>query len=85
MNVGVRELKAHLSEYVERAASGERIVVTHRGRVKAELGPPSLEARLAQAVREGRVRPGRGRIRAEPLRLKGRMTVAEAMAEDREE
>ena len=39
MDVGIRELKAKLSEYLERAAQGERIRVTDRGRPKAVLGP----------------------------------------------
>lgn len=37
--VGVRELKAHLSSNVHAAAAGARIVVTDRGRPVAELGP----------------------------------------------
>ena len=37
MSVGVRELKAHLSEFLSRAASGEEIVVTDRNR--AMFGP----------------------------------------------
>ena len=36
MNVGVRELKAKLSEYLGRAASGEEVVVTDRGRMVAD-------------------------------------------------
>ena len=51
--VGVRELKAKLSEYLERAAAGETIVVTDRGKPKAELRPLSVEERIAQGVREG--------------------------------
>jgi len=38
--VGVRDLKARLSEYLARAASGETVQVTSRGRVVAELSPP---------------------------------------------
>ena len=60
--VGVKVLKNKLSEYVRLAASGERILVTDRDRVVAELGPPGpgraerlSDALLAQAVREGRI------------------------------
>jgi len=35
MDVGVHELKQHLSEYLERAARGEAIRVTDRGVPKA--------------------------------------------------
>lgn len=61
--VGVKVLKNKLSEYVKLAASGERILVTDRDRVVAELGPPregtsvSLnDALLADAVRKGWIR-----------------------------
>jgi antitoxin (DNA-binding transcriptional repressor) of toxin-antitoxin stability system len=37
---GVRELKAKLSEFIRRARAGETVLVTDRGRVVAELGPP---------------------------------------------
>jgi prevent-host-death family protein len=88
--VGIRELKARLSYYLERAAAGETIVVTERGKAKAEIRQLSVEERIQERIQrgieEGWIRPGRGGIPfREPLRLKGRMTIAEAMAEDREE
>lgn len=83
--VGVRELKAKLSEYLARAAAGETIVVTDRGKAKAEIRGLSVDERIQQGIREGWVRPGRGSPDATPLGLKGRMTVEEALAEDRDE
>ena len=38
--VGVRELKNRLSEYLRRVRLGERVLVTDRGEVVAELLPP---------------------------------------------
>jgi len=38
MDVAVRELKAKLSAYLQRAAAGEMITVTDRGRPIAVLG-----------------------------------------------
>ena len=38
--VGLRELKNQLSKYVERAKSGETVLITDRGHVVAELSPP---------------------------------------------
>jgi prevent-host-death family protein len=35
--VGIKELKAKLSEYVERAKAGEPVIVTERGAPVAEL------------------------------------------------
>ena len=38
--VGVRELKNRLSEYLRDVRAGERVLVTDRGAVVAELAPP---------------------------------------------
>ena len=83
--VGIRELKAKLSHYLDRAAAGETIVVTDRGKAKAELRALSVDQRIQQGIEEGWIHPGKGRPDGTPLRLKGRMTIAEVMAEDREE
>ena len=80
--MGIRELKGRLSHYLDRAAAGETIVVTDRGRAKVEIRGLSVEERIQQGIEEGWICPGRGRPDATPLRLKGRMTIAEAMAED---
>ena len=62
--VGLKILKNRLSEYVRIAASGERILVTDRDRVVAEIVPPNGErssllsdALLAEAVRKGWITP----------------------------
>lgn len=62
--VGIKVLKNKLSEYVRLAAGGERVLVTDRDRVVAELVPPqsgtseyAADAILAQAVRNGWLRP----------------------------
>lgn len=52
--IGIRDLKARLSAYVNRAQAGERIIVTNRGREVAELGPISPERRLALELVRGR-------------------------------
>lgn len=39
-SVGVRELKNRLSEYIRHVRTGQGILVTDRGEVVAELGPP---------------------------------------------
>lgn len=40
MNISVRQLKSHLSEYLRKAAAGEEVVVTSHGREVARLMPP---------------------------------------------
>lgn len=56
--VGIRELKNKLSRYVRRVASGERVTVTDRGRVVAELVPPSRGASGGREVFERLVAAG---------------------------
>jgi prevent-host-death family protein len=66
--VGVRELKASLSEMLRRARDGERIRVTVRGRAVADIVAPDPEAgddRLRSLVVDGRLSPP---ARARPLR-----------------
>ena len=38
--MGIRELKARLSEYIRRVRAGEEVLVSDRGKVVAELRPP---------------------------------------------
>ena len=49
-SVGIRELKARLSEYLKLARKGRRIVVTDRGREIAALGPVSEERRTLESL-----------------------------------
>ena len=39
--VGVKDLKAHLSEYLRAVKGGETVLITDRNNVVAELRPPS--------------------------------------------
>lgn len=45
--VGIKELKAHLSRYVQQAQLGERVIITDRGEEVAELVPLSSEREAA--------------------------------------
>jgi len=85
MDVGVRELKQRLSEYLDRAERGEIIRVTDRGRPKALLGPLPGRLRLEEGIAEGWITPGT----AEPLRsvkrVRARRAVGDVLAEDRGE
>lgn len=70
--VGIAELRQHLSRYLQRVASGERLLVTDHNRPVAELGPPpTTGAAMDRLVAAGRVaRPARRGL-PEPLRLDG--------------
>ena len=57
MDVGVRELKANLSAWLDRAAAGEIVRITDRGVPKAILAPLPGRLHLDDGVAEGWVRP----------------------------
>lgn len=50
-DVSVTELRQQLQSYLARVQRGERVRVTHRGRVVAELSPPSSPADAAARAR----------------------------------
>ncbi len=82
--VGIRELKAHLSDYVRRAKQGEGVVITERGVEVAELRPLSSERRWLQGlVEEGGMLWDGGKPKGcQGVRLPGR-PVSEIILEDR--
>ena len=47
--IGIFEAKNRLSELIERAARGEEIVITRRGKSVARLMPPAVDDAQAQA------------------------------------
>jgi prevent-host-death family protein len=85
MDVGVRELKQHLSEYLDRAERGEVVRVTDRGRPKALLGPLPGRARVEEGVSEGWISPGSGKRLAPVRRRRAAQPTREILAEDRGE
>ena len=84
-DVGVRELKQRLSEYIDRAARGEVVRVTERGRPKALLGPLPGRARVEEGVGEGWITPGSGASLGAARRWQAHRTVLEVLGEDRGE
>ncbi len=50
--VGVKQLKAHLSEYLRMAKAGDTILVTDRDEVVAELRPARRHPRAPSTVEE---------------------------------
>lgn len=85
MDVGIRELKRRLSEYLDRAARGEQIRVTDRGRPKAMLGPLPGRLRIEEGVEEGWVRPGADEPPEPVRRFPASRRIADILAEDRGE
>jgi prevent-host-death family protein len=85
MDVGVRALKERLSEYLERAARGELIVVTDRGEPKAMLGPVPGRLDLERGIAEKWIRPGSSEPPRPVRRFKARRPTRDALRDDRGE
>jgi prevent-host-death family protein len=82
-DVGVRELKQHLSEYLDRAERGEILRVTDRGRPKALLGPLPGRARVQEGIADGWIKAGSGEGLQAVRRLTSSGRVLDALTEDR--
>lgn len=86
MDVAVTELRAHLSEWLERARGGKEIVVTDRGvpvaRILGVTAAPKLEELTNQGVIAKPARPDRPTAtgRARP---RSRRPLADIVSEQR--
>lgn len=86
-SVGIRALQQHASQVVARAAAGEEIQITDRGRPVARI-VPILPTRAAELIESGRVRPPRRTFTdlPKPIRVpKGQPTASEVLARLRED
>lgn len=63
---GIRDLRDHLSRYLERVQAGEELTVTDRGRPVARLIPVDSAHPFARLVAEGVIEPAVDRHRARP-------------------
>jgi len=93
-SLGVADLKARLSEHLNRVKAGEEIVITERGRPIARLvplaGTAARDARVQEQVRRGALRPPEKpldlRLILDPRRPKDpERAVLRALLEEREE
>ncbi len=57
LEVGIRELRDHLSRWLDEVKDGGEIVVTERGRAVARLVPASRPSRLDALIERGIVTP----------------------------
>ena len=81
--VGIRELRDHLSQYLERVQAGEEVVVTDRGRAIARVVPLNGESTLDRLIREGLVTPPRRPKGPAPMPVKTAGTVSDLISEQR--
>jgi prevent-host-death family protein len=85
MEVGVRELKQHLSDYLDRAERGQTITITERGRPKVLLVPlPGGGDRLADGISEGWITPAaKPRPVGAPKRFRSVKPIIDTLDRDR--
>jgi prevent-host-death family protein len=84
MEVGVRELRDHLSRYLTRVRAGEEIVVTEHGRAVARLVGLDRERSLDRLIAEGRVTPSPRAGRKLPARrIVAKAPVSDLVADQR--
>jgi prevent-host-death family protein len=83
MDVGIRELKARLSEFVERAAAGDDVVVTDRGRPVARLVPFAQESAVQRGIDEGWIEAPRRTTLPSAARFPSTTSVLQVIDEDR--
>lgn len=85
MDVGIRELKQHLSEYLDRVQQGETLRVTDRGAPKALITPILAVGQLDAGIADGWIRPASSTGLAPTPRAKPRAAIRDVLAEDRAE
>ena len=85
VEVGVKDLKNNLSHYLDLVKTGDKVIVTHRGRPVAVLSavePPT--DRLAELIASGVARPPVNRTRHRPgPRIQAKGSVSDLVADQR--
>jgi prevent-host-death family protein len=84
MEVGIRELKNHLSQYLAAVAGGDEVVVTDRGRAVARITAIESERTITRLIAEGVVTPARSAKRPVPTsRVRAKELVRPLVVEQR--
>lgn len=81
--VGIRELRDHLSRYLDRVRDGEEVVVTDRGRAIARVLPMNGERTIDRLIAQGLVAAAGQQARRRPKPLKTAGPVSDLVTEQR--
>lgn len=81
--VGVRELRDRLSEYLEQVEGGGEVVVTRRGLRIARLSGLGAERPLEDLVRRGLVRMPKALRSSRTAQVKSTSSVSDLVSEQR--
>ena len=85
MEAGVRELRDHLSRYLNAVRAGEEVIVTDHGKAVARLIPLDQPRPIEQLVAEGLVTPAPSAKRLlASTRIKSKGTVSDLVADQRQ-
>lgn len=84
MEAGVRELRDHLSRYLEAVRAGDEVTVTDHGRAVARLVPIDRPRPLDRLIAEGLVTAARAPKRPRSGGIRARGTVSDLVAEQRQ-
>jgi prevent-host-death family protein len=85
MDTNIRELKAHLSEYLQRVEAGDTIVVKNRNREVARIVPATTDRSLEKLCNTPGISWPGGKpcgMKA-PKPISGRRLVSDIVSEDR--
>lgn len=84
MEVGIRELRAHLSRYLDQVRNGEDIVVTDRGKPIARISPANGRSKIDELIAAGVVTPAPRKVsRPLPPPIKIRGGISDLVDEQR--
>jgi prevent-host-death family protein len=84
--VGVREFRSRLRQWLDRAAAGEEVVVTERGRPRARVTGIDVRTTRERLIEEGLITPPtkpKGEIDVESLPRMKEGTLTEILLEQR--
>lgn len=81
---GIRELRAHLSKYLERVRHGEEVIVTDRGTAVARVMAIEQPRPYDRLIAEGIIEPSEAKQRTRPnKRVVADGSVSELVADQR--
>ncbi len=87
VKVGIRDLRANFSSWLDRVQEGEEVIVTERGKPVARIVPEERKSRLQELIEQGIVTPpSKPKTSLGPPRLpplKGDKTLSDILIEQR--
>lgn len=85
MEAGVRELRDHLSRYLDIVRDGQEVTVTDHGKAVARLVPLDQPRAIDRLIAEGLVTPARATKRPRTARrIAAKGTVSDLVADQRQ-